>query len=396
MNSEKLVKAALHFDSPERVPIFDGVRGDICPLLVMPSREWQPGWAEGEEGLFPHVRQAFKWNKPEWAKKNLLYEGEKWRNLPHEEIDEFGCIWTKRGCDDNMGHPGRPPISKWDVYDDFILKYNPDPMDESRYEFAMELKKSFGENKYRMGHIADFGPFQRASTIRGFTRFLIDHKKHPEEVKKALERETNWHIGAMKACFKYGLNPHGFWIVDDLGEQTGPFFSPKTFEQFYKSVYKTLCDEAHQMGAEVHLHCCGKIDKLLPSLIEWGLDSIELDSPRMSGYPDLAPYKGQIMFWGCVNIQSIYTHGTPEEVEREVWHMVRNLGIKTGGFGAYFYPTPTDIKANMENIKAFKKGLKKYGTYHDIPADWWNSPIPSCWNDGIHDIVPPLPPRTVI
>ena len=44
-------------------------------------------------------------------------------------------------------------------------------------------------------------------------------------------------------------------------------------------------------------------------MIKWGLDAIELDSPRMSGYPDLKPYRGKIMFWGCVNIQSIYVTG---------------------------------------------------------------------------------------
>ncbi|KKK53049.1 hypothetical protein LCGC14_3098660, partial [marine sediment metagenome] len=38
---------------------------------------------------------------------------------------------------------------------------------------------------------------------------------------------------------------------------------------------------------EVHLHCCGKIDPLIPVLTEWGMDAIELDSPRMSGYSDL-------------------------------------------------------------------------------------------------------------
>jgi hypothetical protein len=94
------------------------------------------------------------------------------------------------------------------------------------------------------------------------------------------------------------------------------------------------------------------------------------------------------MFWGCVNIQSIYTNGTPEECEREVWHMVRNLGTKHGGFGAYFYPTPTDLKAPKKNIKAFQKGLKKYGTYADIPNEWWKAPVPKEWDDNV---VPPLP-----
>jgi hypothetical protein len=124
-------------------------------------------------------------------------------------------------------------------------------------------------------------------------------------------------------------------------------------------------------------------------LIEWGLDAIELDSPRMSGYVDLRPYRGKIMFWGCVNIQSIYTLGTPEEVEREVWHMVRNLGTENGGFGAYLYPQPKDIRTKRANIRAFKKGVKKYGVYSEIPAHWWDYPITDLWEDSV---VPPLPP----
>jgi len=391
MNSKELVKAALYFNKPERVPVFYDVRGDVCPLLTQYSKDWKPGWEEGEENLFPHVRVGYNWDKPLWVKKNPEYDGDKWKSIPHEEIDEWGCIWNLRGNDKNMGHPGRAPINDWEEYDAFIKTYNPDPMDKSRYEFALELKKSFGKDRYRMVVIADFGPFQRASTIRGFSKFLIDHRKNPEMVKRSLKRETEWHVQAMKACYKYGLEPHGFWVVDDLGEQTGPFFSPKTFEQFYKDVYKTLCDEAHQLGAEVHLHCCGKVDLLLPSLIEWGLDAIEFDSPRMSGYLDLRKFRGKIMFWGCVNIQSIYTKGTSEEVEREVWHMIRNLGTKDGGFGAYFYPTPTDLNAPKKNIKAFQKGLKKYGDYSKIPDDWWQYPLPEEWDDFTVPELPPVP-----
>ncbi|MEJ2249904.1 MAG: uroporphyrinogen decarboxylase family protein [Candidatus Lokiarchaeota archaeon] len=391
MNSKEIVKAALYFNDPIKIPVFNDVRGDICPMLTQVSEKWKPGWKEGEENLFPHVRTKYNWIRPTWAKK-LEFEGEKWRKLPHEEVDEWGCIWNMRGGDDNMGHPGRPILTDWRDYDEFVEKYKPNPMDKSRYDFGLEIKKAFGENKYRMGHIADFGPFQRAFNIRGFTNFLIDHRKHPEEVRKLLNRETEWHVQAMKACYKYGLDPHGFWIVDDLGEQTGPFFSPKTFEEFYKPVYKTLCDEAHNLGAELHLHCCGKIDRILPLLIEWGLDAIELDSPRMTGYNDLVPFRGKIMYWGCVNIQSIYSQGSPEEVEREVWHMVRNLGTKHGGFGAYFYPTPTDLKAPKKNIKAFHKGIKKYGIYSEIPQSWWKYPLPESWKDNN---VPPLPNQEI-
>ncbi|MFO7796640.1 MAG: uroporphyrinogen decarboxylase family protein [Promethearchaeati archaeon] len=389
MNSKELVKAALYFESPERVPFFKDVRGDVCFLILQPSQSWRPGWKEGEEGLFPHVRTNYKWEKPDWAINSSITENEKWSEIPHEEIDEWGCIWNMRGKDDNMGHPGRPILENWREYDNYIEKYYPDPWDETRYEFALKLKESFGKDKYLMGLIADFGPFQRSTNIRGFSNFLIDHKKNPEMVKKLLNYVNDWHIETMKACFKYGLDPDGFEIIDDLGEQSDPFFSPKTFKEFYAPIYKKLCDEAHSLGTEVHLHCCGKVDKILPILIDCGLDAIEFDSPRMTGYKDLKPFRGKIMIWGCVNIQSIYTKGTPDLVEREVWHMVRNLGTKEGGYGAYFYPTPTDLKVPPKNIKAFQRGLKKYGNYTEIPEHWWEYPVSEEW--GFLE-VPPLPP----
>jgi hypothetical protein len=93
------------------------------------------------------------------------------------------------------------------------------------------------------------------------------------------------------------------------------------------------------------------------------VDALELDSPRMTGFPALAPFRGKIMMWGCVDIQRIYTLGTPAEVEAEVGRMVSELGTPDGGFGAYIYPQPYHIQAPKENEEAFMRGLKKYGTY---------------------------------
>jgi hypothetical protein len=382
------VKAAIYFKKPDLIPTFNLISGDILPLLLTPSENWKPGWNEGEEGLFPHVRGSYNWDRPEWAKRED-FEGNKWRTIPHEEIDEWGCIWNMKGDDENMGHPGRAAIENWEDLDNHIEKYIPNANDESRYKIAKDLKVKMNNNHYLMLILTTFGPSQVAAALRGFNRYLIDHNKHPQELKRILDLVAEYHVDLMKNSYRIGLNPHGIWLVDDLGEQKGPFFSPKTFRKHYESSYRYIIDEAHALGMEVHLHCCGKIDPLLPVLIDWGLDSIELDSPRMSGYSDLAPYRGKIMFWACVNIQSIYTQGTPEEVEKEVWHMMRNLGTKAGGFGAYFYPTPRDLKTPRQNIKAFERGLKKYGNYSKIPAHWWDYPVNEEWD---YSTVPDLPP----
>lgn len=227
-----------------------------------------------------------------------------------------------------------------------------------------------------------------SAAMRGFSNFLIDHKKNKEELVKLLDHYTEWLISSMDGWIKYGGKPDGFLINEDLGEQNGPFVSPKMFKEIYEPYYRKLFKAAHDRNCEIHQHCCGKVDPLLPLLIDWGLDAIEFDSPRMSGYNNLKDFRGKIMFWGCINIQSIYTKGTPEECEREVWHMIRNLGTKHGGFGAYFYSQSDQINVPKVNIKAFKRGLEKYGIYSEIPEFWWQYPISENWIDYK---VPPLP-----
>ena len=234
-------------------------------------------------------------------------------------------------------------------------------------------------------------PFMIACNMRGFENFMVDHILNPDKVKFLLNYLKDWFVKSMKMWAKYG-DPHGFIIADDLGTQDSPFMSPQMFKEFYEPVYSPLFETAHDLGCEFHLHSCGKVDRLIPHFIDWKLDALEFDSPRMSGYTDLKPFRGKIMFWACVNIQTIYTQGTPEECEREVWHMMRNLGTKNGGFGAYFYAQPEHIKAPSKNIRAFARGLKKYGNYSKIPPEWWDYPTVEKWEDNI---VPPLPPLEV-
>jgi uroporphyrinogen decarboxylase len=392
MNSIERVKAAIHFKGPDRVPVWKAGLSDVMYLFPLPPKSWNPGYAENEQGLFPFMGgddflklRFWTWDRPDWARdpkyKNFL-------KIEREEVDEFGVIWNRDDSNASMGHPGRASLLDWDNYDEYVTQYNPDPYDPSRYAKFKTIAKLFARKRYRMAILGFQGPYTTASAMRGFENFMMDHALYPEKTKKLLEFLTNFYVEQAKAWFKYGTDPHGFIIYDDLADQTRPFMSPDMFREFYEPVFKRIFDEAHKLGAEVHLHSCGKIDTLIPTLLEWGVDSLELDSPRMTGYPDLDQFRGEVMMWGCVNIQSVYTQGTSEECEREVWHMVRNLGTERGGFGAYVYPQPGHIMVPRANVKAFDQGLKKYGVYDNIPAGWWKAPLPEAWDDNQ---VPPLP-----
>jgi len=402
MNSLERVKAALYFSRPDKVPLWKiGLPTDVIPMPMLPSKNWHPGHIPEEKGIFPHPFDDFvinlglyKWRKPDWA-KIPKYRKNHWLNYPREEIDEWGCIWNRSGGNKTMGHPGRATLLDWKDLDRYLEKHTPDPIDRSRYSLFLKLTKltrMLGLKKYRVYLLGHMGPSHTASMMRGFSQYLIDHVKHSSELQRLLGHLTEFYVACIENWVKYGAEPHGFMLVDDLGEQTGPFFSPRIFKQFYEPVYRSIFEKAHEHGCEMHLHCCGKVDKLLPLLIEWGLDAIEFDSPRMSGYTDLRPYRGKIMFWGGVNIQSIYVNGTPDEVRREIWHMMRNLGTENGGFGVYPYPQPYHIQAPIENRKALLDGLKEFGDYSKIPKHWWNYPVQKEWDMHTVPSLPPISP----
>ena len=365
MNSIERVRRAIRFGSPDRVPVWSFGLDDVFHMFMLPPKSWQPGHAEHEKGLFPYMPDEkilklhlWKWDRPEWARAP---ECRNWLSIDRMEVDEWGCIWKQSGTNKSIGHPDMPVLTEWGKYDEYLSRYSPDPTLKTRYSLYVFLSRLVGRGRYRMCTLGYQGPLYTTSAIRGFAPFLADHRRNPAELKKLLGHITAFYADSVRMWVRSGAKPHGFMLYDDLGDQARPYLSPKMFSEFYEPVYRTIFETAHEHGCDVHLHSCGKIDPLLPALMDWGLDAIELDSPRMIGFEDLQRFRGRLMIWACINIQSIYAHGTPEECSHEVLEMISSLGTPKGGFGAYIYPQPHHINVPKANIRAFRKGLKKYG-----------------------------------
>jgi hypothetical protein len=353
MNSKERVKRALTFNKPDRVPIFNPPADDVFALLSMPSKSWQPN----EKGVFPHIDgfttrvSNYKWKRPEWAE-------ERWWRFGHEEIDDWGCYWNKKALDSTMGHPGRPAIDTWDKLDQWE---GPNITDRGIYElFGRGAKQRVKQYKAVILHGGQF-IFTRASILRGFSNFLIDHLKNPQKVHQLISKITEVFLKNLEMWMEY--KPDGVLVYDDLGTQQGLYFRPELFKKFYAAPYKKLINFAHNHDCGFHLHSCGNIGELIPTLIDIGVESLELDSPHQTGFDKLIEYQGIIPFWACVNIQSIYPNGTPGEIEQEVKHMIQTFSTPHGGFLAYFYPQPKAIQVPNENITAFYNALKKWGNY---------------------------------
>lgn len=79
---------------------------------------------------------------------------------------------------------------------------------------------------------------------------------------------------------KEQVGADGILTSDDLGMQTGPFFSLEIFDEFFRPYYMEMIDKAHSLDMEFWVHICGNIESFLPRFIEIGLDVIHPTGKR--------------------------------------------------------------------------------------------------------------------
>jgi len=152
---------------------------------------------------------------------------------------------------------------------------------------------------------------------------------------------------------------------DDMGLQNGPIVSPELYRRLFKPRHKKYFDTVKKhTSAFLHFHCCGSIYKLLPDLIELGVDVINpvQVTARDMDSSILGPEFGdRLSFWGGIDTQKVLPKGTPEEVKAEVRRRIRDFAPG----GGYILGAVHDIQPDVpvENILAMFEAGREYGQY---------------------------------
>jgi len=151
---------------------------------------------------------------------------------------------------------------------------------------------------------------------------------------------------------------------DDLGMQTGPHISPATYRELFKSRHKQMWDLVKRnSNYKIFLHSCGSIAKLLPDIIEAGVDII---NPVHINAKDMQPekLKGEfgkdIVFWGggC-DTQKVLPIGNFNDIEKEVKKNISIFAPEGGFVFAVVHNIQPDI--SPEKIVKLYESAYKYG-----------------------------------
>jgi uroporphyrinogen decarboxylase len=149
----------------------------------------------------------------------------------------------------------------------------------------------------------------------------------------------------------------GMRFGDDWGQQRGLIMGPALWREFIKPRIAALYGLVKAKGKRVFIHSCGRIEELIPDLIEVGVDVFNPFQPEVMDVEQVKRRYGEkLTFFGGISTQKTLPYGTVSEVKDEVRRLVDLVGRDGGYIAAPSHDVPKDAKP--ENIAAMIEVLK--------------------------------------
>jgi uroporphyrinogen decarboxylase len=152
---------------------------------------------------------------------------------------------------------------------------------------------------------------------------------------------------------------------EDLGLQNGPIISPELYRELLKPRHMKWFNLVKKnTSAFIHLHSCGSIYKLLPDIVEMGVDivnPVQVAAKDMDSSVLGREYGDRLTFWGGIDTQRVLPRGSTTEVRAEVKRRIRDLAPGGGYVLASVHNIQPDVP--LENILAMYDAAKTYGRY---------------------------------
>ncbi len=164
----------------------------------------------------------------------------------------------------------------------------------------------------------------------GMEHCFVKMYTHPEVVTAVMRKMTDFYLEVNRRFFEeHGDKVDVFFFGNDMGSQLDCMISPEMFRLYIFPFYKELIDLAKSYGKKVALHSCGSIDRIIPDMIEMGVDvlhPIQAKAANMGAEHLQAQYGGKIIFLGGVDTQELLPFGSEQDVEQEVLRLRKIFG----------------------------------------------------------------------
>ncbi len=320
MNSRERVLAAIEHRTPDRLPITFDAEKEVIELLMrhfkVSTRDqvWDALHADtrlvGADHNHPRIRKEGEVSYDFWGigAKPQVYSGGTYNEYCHHPLAAMTSVSEIENYD-------------W-----------PTPSELS-FE-SIRKTKAANPDKAIIAHISHAGYF-KATHMRGMEAFMMDLGADPEIATAIIRKVNDYMFPAIeRLCREAGDAFDIYYIADDFCTTSGPLMSPGMFREYIQPYLRRYAEIVHKYGKKLLLHTCGSTRALLPDIIEAGVDLME---PLQTSANGMAveglkrDFGDRMTFYGGIDLISVLSSGTPEQVRAEVLKNFRVLG-RNGGY----------------------------------------------------------------
>ena len=265
--------------------------------------------------------------------------------------DAFGVVWD-RSVDRDIG------IVSGCVLPEPTLKgYEfPDPLDERFFRDIPEQIEARGD-RFRVYQIG-FSLYERAWTMRGMEKLMMDFYDHPDFVRELFDRIAAYNnIAQIRKALTFDID--AIYFGDDWGQQRGLQMGPQLWREFIYPILERMYRVVKEAEKCVFIHSCGDVDELFDDLIGIGLDCFNPFQPEVMDVGALIEqHRGRLSFYGGLSTQRVLPYGTIDDVRRET----RRL-LALGRQGNYIFSPAHAVEGDvpLENMLTFIEEARRQG-----------------------------------
>ncbi len=195
--------------------------------------------------------------------------------------------------------------------------------------------------------------FHNVCDFFGMENYFVKMYTDPDVVEAVTEHVVDFYLRINERLFTQAKGKIDmFFFGNDFGSQLDTLISPELFDRFVMPHFAKFTDQAHRHGMKVLLHSCGSIDRVIPRLIDAGVDAlhpIQAKAAHMDAVSLQKKYGKDLIFVGGVDTQEMLPFGTPQQVRDEV-RRLKDI------FGPNFVVSPSHESilpgVSIDNIRA--------------------------------------------
>ncbi len=247
--------------------------------------------------------------------------------------NEFGSVYRRIDFgsgtyDEAVYHPLAKYRTIAELEEDYVW---PSP---DWYDYSVIPGQLRGREEYPVeGPISE--PYYLYKDFRGMEQAFVDLAENQEFVEYCLEKIFDYEYQRILRTFEVIPGRVTFVEVgEDFGTMTDLMYSPLHIREFFLPRMKKMMKLVHEGGAYVMTHSDGAVRRIIPDLIEIGMDILNPVQWRCKGMHREGlkrDFGNRIIFHGAVDNQQTMPFGSSEDVRQEVRDNLRILG-ENGGY----------------------------------------------------------------